>query len=80
MVMLELLNSRLIPFSFLCLNLTRKVGDNAYKPTTWQIKFKLERIDHSGSYTLRIALSSATFSILEVIYHEISSFFPFVFF
>lgn len=80
MVMLELLNSRLIPFSFLCLNLTRKVGDNAYKPTTWQIKFKLERIDQSGSYTLRIALSSATFSILEVIYHEISSFFPFVFF
>lgn len=46
--------------------MSRKVGDKAYKPTTWQIKFNLESIDQNGSYTLRIALSSATFSILEV--------------
>lgn len=44
----------------------RKVGENAYKATTWQIKFKLDNIEQSGSYTLRIALASATFSILEV--------------
>lgn len=49
---------------------TRKVGDKAYKPTTWQIKFNLESIDHNGSYTLRIALSSATSSILEVRVNE----------
>ncbi|WMV27172.1 hypothetical protein MTR67_020557 [Solanum verrucosum] len=49
---------------------TRKAGDKAYKPTTWQIKFNLESIDHNGSYTLRIALSSATSSILEVRVNE----------
>ncbi|XP_055834995.1 uncharacterized protein LOC129903461 isoform X1 [Solanum dulcamara] len=49
---------------------TRKVDDNAYEPTTWKIKFNLESIDQNGSYTLRIALSSATFSILEVRVNE----------
>ncbi|KAL0361746.1 UNVERIFIED_CONTAM: putative rhamnogalacturonate lyase A [Sesamum radiatum] len=44
---------------------TRKIGENAYKGTTWQIKFSLDRV-REGNHTLRIALASATFSILEV--------------
>ncbi|KAL3840492.1 hypothetical protein ACJIZ3_025083 [Penstemon smallii] len=47
-------------------HVTRKIGENAYKGTTWQVQFKLDRINQSGNYTLRIALASATFSILEV--------------
>ncbi|KAG6400414.1 hypothetical protein SASPL_137245 [Salvia splendens] len=45
---------------------TRKIGESAYKATTWQIKFELDEIAESGKYTLWIALASATFSILEV--------------
>ncbi|KAL0440027.1 UNVERIFIED_CONTAM: hypothetical protein Slati_2485700 [Sesamum latifolium] len=44
---------------------TRKIGENAYEGTTWQIKFNLDRV-REGNHTLRIALASATFSILEV--------------
>ncbi|KAK4428607.1 putative rhamnogalacturonate lyase A [Sesamum alatum] len=44
---------------------TRKIGENAYQGTTWQIKFNLDRV-RQGNHTLRIALASATFSILEV--------------
>ncbi|KAL0324955.1 UNVERIFIED_CONTAM: hypothetical protein Sradi_5064800 [Sesamum radiatum] len=44
---------------------TRKIGENAYQGTTWQIKFNLDGV-REGNHTLRIALASATFSILEV--------------
>ncbi|KAL0352439.1 UNVERIFIED_CONTAM: hypothetical protein Scaly_1632600 [Sesamum calycinum] len=43
---------------------TRKIGENAYQGTTWQIKFNLDGV-REGNHTLRIALASATFSILE---------------
>ncbi|KAK2981042.1 hypothetical protein RJ640_005934 [Escallonia rubra] len=46
---------------------TRKVGDNAYKGSTWQIKFKIENLEHSsGTYILRLALASAHQSELQV--------------
>ncbi|XP_019237627.1 PREDICTED: probable rhamnogalacturonate lyase B isoform X3 [Nicotiana attenuata] len=45
---------------------TRRVGDRAFEPITWQIIFSLDSIHQTGNYTLRIALSSATQSILEV--------------
>ncbi|KAK2981047.1 hypothetical protein RJ640_005939 [Escallonia rubra] len=46
---------------------TRKVGDNAYKGSTWQIKFKIENLEHSsGTYILRLALASAHHSELQV--------------
>lgn len=45
----------------------RKKDDNTYQGTTWQIKFKLENVNKSsGSYKLRVALASATFSELQV--------------
>ncbi|XP_028084427.1 probable rhamnogalacturonate lyase B isoform X2 [Camellia sinensis] len=44
----------------------RKIGDNTYKTTTWQIKFKLENVYQTVTYKLRLALASATHSELEV--------------
>lgn len=44
----------------------RKAGDNVYRGTTWQIKFKLDNVDQTGTYKLRLALASANMSILEV--------------
>ena len=48
----------------------RKVGNTAYKATTWQIIFELKSVMQSGSYTLQIALASATNSELQV-YHSL---------
>ncbi|CAL5332656.1 hypothetical protein CsSME_00014125 [Camellia sinensis var. sinensis] len=48
---------------------TRKIGDNTYKGTTWQIKFTLENVDQSetiGTYKLRLALASVHNSKLQV--------------
>ncbi|XVE95154.1 hypothetical protein REPUB_Repub02eG0072000 [Reevesia pubescens] len=44
----------------------RKIGDNAYQGTTWQIKFKLDNVNQSGIYKLRVALASATLAELQV--------------
>ncbi|GMY07750.1 rhamnogalacturonate lyase B-like [Fagus crenata] len=45
---------------------TRKVGDDTYEGTTWQINFKLDQMDTTGSYTLRLALATAHVSELQV--------------
>ncbi|KAL5559920.1 hypothetical protein UlMin_036131 [Ulmus minor] len=45
---------------------TRKKDNNTYEGTTWQIKFNLINVEQKGTYTLRIALASATFSELQV--------------
>ncbi|KAL0361743.1 UNVERIFIED_CONTAM: hypothetical protein Sradi_3858800 [Sesamum radiatum] len=47
---------------FLC----RRIGDNSYKSTTWQIKFNITTVDEGGTYTLRLALASAHNSELQV--------------
>ncbi|XP_022768502.1 rhamnogalacturonate lyase B-like isoform X2 [Durio zibethinus] len=47
-------------------HLTRKIDDNKYQGTTWQIKFKLDNVDHSNSYQLRVAIASANLSELQV--------------
>ncbi|KAK1552484.1 hypothetical protein Q3G72_018004 [Acer saccharum] len=47
-------------------HVTRKVDDNTYKPTTWQIKFNLDNVDQSGTYNLRLALATANVSELQV--------------
>ncbi|GMI82767.1 hypothetical protein like AT1G09910 [Hibiscus trionum] len=44
----------------------RKIGDNAYQGTTWQIKFELNNVDRNGIYKLRVALASATLAELQV--------------
>lgn len=45
---------------------TRKIDENKYTGTTWQIKFKIDTIDQEKSYKLRIALASAHHSDLQV--------------
>ncbi|XP_043810975.1 uncharacterized protein LOC122723260 [Manihot esculenta] len=47
-------------------HVNRKVGNTAYKATTWQIIFELKSVMQSGSYTLQIALASTTNSELQV--------------
>lgn len=44
----------------------RKKDNNTYQGSTWQIKFKLDDLDQSSTYKLRVAIASATFSELQV--------------
>lgn len=46
----------------------RKIGDNAYQSTTWQIKFNSDNMDQVGAYTLRVALAAANHAELQVSY------------
>ncbi|KAF3642970.1 putative mitochondrial uncoupling protein 5-like [Capsicum annuum] len=46
-------------------HVTRRTRSRNYIPTTWQISFKLPSVDPKGTYTLRIALASATYSHLQ---------------
>ncbi|KAG6644491.1 probable rhamnogalacturonate lyase B [Carya illinoinensis] len=45
---------------------TRKVDDDTYQGTTWQIKFQLHRVDTIGVYKLRLALATVNDSELQV--------------
>ncbi|KAL2537903.1 Rhamnogalacturonate lyase family protein [Forsythia ovata] len=44
---------------------TRKKDDKTYRGTTWQIKFKLDMLNPTGTYKLRLALASAAQAELE---------------
>ncbi|KAJ8765523.1 hypothetical protein K2173_014645 [Erythroxylum novogranatense] len=44
----------------------RTKGNRTYKGTTWQINFDLGDLKRSGSYTLQLALASATVAELQV--------------
>lgn len=44
----------------------RKTNNNTYEGTTWQIKFKLDDVDESATYKLRVALATAHSSELQV--------------
>ncbi|XP_058194205.1 probable rhamnogalacturonate lyase B isoform X2 [Rhododendron vialii] len=44
---------------------TRK-NDNTLQGTTWQIRFKLDRVDETGTYKLKVALASANQGELQV--------------
>ncbi|XP_058190698.1 probable rhamnogalacturonate lyase B isoform X2 [Rhododendron vialii] len=45
---------------------TRRKNDNTYQGTTWQIKFKLDMVDQTGTYKLRVALAAANLGELQV--------------
>ncbi|PON85719.1 Rhamnogalacturonate lyase [Trema orientale] len=49
---------------------TRKKDDNTYEGSTWQIKFYLDNVDGTQTYTLRIALATAHMSELQVRINE----------
>ncbi|XP_044511799.1 probable rhamnogalacturonate lyase B isoform X2 [Mangifera indica] len=46
-------------------HVVRETGDTR-QGTTWQIKFKLDKLDQSGNYKLRVAIASATLAELQV--------------
>ncbi|XP_018629377.3 uncharacterized protein [Nicotiana tomentosiformis] len=46
-------------------HVTRRTEDKEYIPTTWQISFELPTVDPMGTYTLHVALASATYSHLQ---------------
>ncbi|PON59605.1 Rhamnogalacturonate lyase [Parasponia andersonii] len=46
---------------------TRKKEGNTYQGTTWQIQFKLDKVDKNSTYKLRLALASATLSELQAL-------------
>lgn len=52
-------------------HVTRKRHDGTYQGTTWQIKFRLNNVEQSGSYTLYIAIASSTRSILQVRFNDL---------
>ncbi|KAG2692588.1 hypothetical protein I3760_08G058800 [Carya illinoinensis] len=45
---------------------TRKIDDDTYQGTTWQIKFQLQQVDTIGVYKLRLALATVNDSELQV--------------
>jgi len=49
-----------------CLHI-RKLDDNTYQPTTWQIKFNLDSVSPSSTYKFRVALASSALAELQVI-------------
>ncbi|KAL6184535.1 hypothetical protein ACLB2K_045936 [Fragaria x ananassa] len=51
---------------FFFAQVTRKMGNNTYKGSTWQIKFHLGNVDKNTTYTLRISLATAHVSELQV--------------
>ncbi|KFK28989.1 hypothetical protein AALP_AA7G074100 [Arabis alpina] len=51
-------------------HVTRKTGDDKYQETTWQIKFKLETVQKSSIYKIRIALATANVAELQVRVNE----------
>ncbi|XP_027150046.1 probable rhamnogalacturonate lyase B isoform X1 [Coffea eugenioides] len=47
-------------------HVNRKIGENIFQSTTWQINFEVDNVVQTGTYKLRIALCSATYSELQV--------------
>lgn len=46
--------------------LYRNTRNKTFQATTWQIKYDLENVNQTGSYTLRVALASASAAELQV--------------
>ncbi|XP_060185168.1 rhamnogalacturonate lyase B-like [Lycium barbarum] len=47
-------------------HVTRNVGNNIYKATTWKIIFNLANVDNASNYTLQLALAAAHEAELQV--------------
>ncbi|KAK6792568.1 hypothetical protein RDI58_011649 [Solanum bulbocastanum] len=52
---------------------TRKKDEKTYQGTTWQIKFKFDKVDQNEIYTLRLALASTAQAELQVRVNDSSS-------
>ncbi|TYJ47093.1 hypothetical protein E1A91_A02G163800v1 [Gossypium mustelinum] len=51
----------------------RKIGDDWYRPTTWQIKYNLQDVNNRGTYTLQMAIAAASFAEVEVRFNDPNS-------
>ncbi|KAF5454361.1 hypothetical protein F2P56_024033 [Juglans regia] len=51
-------------------HVTRKLNNQTYEGTTWQIKFELENATNDGNYTLQLALASAHFAEIQVRFND----------
>ncbi|KAI3879855.1 hypothetical protein MKW92_043037 [Papaver armeniacum] len=55
---------------------TRKLGDDKYNSTTWQIKFNLDSVDQGTIYKLRVALASTHGAKLQIRLNNLSTEIP----
>ncbi|PKI61471.1 hypothetical protein CRG98_018154 [Punica granatum] len=51
-------------------HVTRNKGNSTFEPTTWQVKFELRDVSPKETYTLQLALASATFSEIQVRFND----------
>ncbi|XP_015057396.1 probable rhamnogalacturonate lyase B [Solanum pennellii] len=47
-------------------HVTRKIGNNKYKATTWKIIFNLANVSNASNYTLQLAIAAASQAELQV--------------
>ncbi|KAK8510474.1 hypothetical protein V6N13_026664 [Hibiscus sabdariffa] len=51
-------------------SLLMNLGNNTLRPTTWQIKYNLQEVTKTGTYTLQLALASASFAEVQVRFND----------
>ncbi|GAV85154.1 Rhamnogal_lyase domain-containing protein, partial [Cephalotus follicularis] len=51
-------------------HVTRNTGNLTYQATTWRIIFNLQDVNNTGSYTLQLALASASYSEVQVRFND----------
>ncbi|XP_055959712.1 uncharacterized protein LOC126654761 [Mercurialis annua] len=51
-------------------HVNREIGNKTYGATTWQIIFQIENVNQTGTYTLQLALASATVSEIQVRFND----------
>ncbi|KAK1276222.1 hypothetical protein QJS04_geneDACA005769 [Acorus gramineus] len=54
-------------------HVTRKTKNNTYEGTTWQIRFRADRVIKNATYTLWVALASADYSELQVRFNYLNA-------
>ncbi|XP_026399503.1 probable rhamnogalacturonate lyase B isoform X1 [Papaver somniferum] len=55
---------------------TRKLGDDKYNSTTWQINFNLDSVDQGTIYKLRVAIASTTGAELQIRLNDLNTEIP----
>lgn len=66
MFLLRCMNSCCANIYACCLSY-RRVDQNTYQPTTWQIKFNLDSVTPNSTYKFRVALASSALAELQVL-------------
>ncbi|KAE8675657.1 Cinnamyl alcohol dehydrogenase 6 [Hibiscus syriacus] len=48
----------------------RNIGNNTLRPTTWKIKYNLQDVNETGTYTLQLALAAASYAEVQVRFND----------